>query len=120
MSCGVTKFVITKNVDNTFVFTMKQTGTTLPLDIQPSDTFTASLFSLEGDTLALSKALVVTDAPSGKTELVVTSAEADPLLKDRSSKTDRYYNRPTYRLVIDCKTVGNGDFIAKIPEVYVD
>ena len=120
MSCGVTKFTITKGVDNTFVFTIKADGTTLPLDIGPSDTFEATLFALGDDSVALTKPLAVTDAPSGKTQLLVTSAEASSLVSDKGAKTDRYYNRPTYRMVIDCKTVNNGNFLAKIPEVYVD
>lgn len=120
MSCGVNKFTITKGVDNTFIFTIKATGTTLPLDIDVSDTFDARILNLEDGSLVFSKALTVTDALSGKVSLTITSEEATILSSDRGSKTDRYYLRPTYKLIIDCSTLNNGDFIAKVPEVYVD
>lgn len=120
MSCNVNKFTITKGLDNTFVFTFKADGTTLPLDIQVGDTFDATMYTLSEGTAVLSKALTVTDAVNGKTSLTITSAETSTLVSDRGSKTDRYYIRPTYKLVIDCSTANNGDFLAKVPEVYVD
>ena len=120
MSCSTNKFVITKGVDNTFIFTIKATGSTLPLVIDGTDTFSASLVSLGNSGAVLTKALTVTDAPSGKVSLTITSSEASLLDSDRGSKTDRYYIKPTYKLVISCTTLNNGDFIAKVPEVYVD
>lgn len=120
MSCDVAKFTITKGLDNNFVFTIKADGSTLPMTIEPTDTFTASLVQLSDGSTVLSKSLVVTDALSGKASLTITSAEASSLVTDKGTKTDRYYLRPVYKLVIDCSTVNNGDFIAKVPEVYVD
>lgn len=121
MSCDVAKFTITKGLDNTFIFTIKADGSTLPMEITVGrDTFTAHLINLETGVTALTKALTITDSLSGKTQLVVTSAETTTLVSDKGAKADRYYLRPTYKLIIDCSTVNNGDFIAKVPEVYVD
>lgn len=120
MSSEVAKFTITKGLDNTFIFTIKADGSTLPMEIQGTDTFTAHLIKLSDDTTALTKPLVVTNAISGKTSLTITSAETSSLVSDKGSKADRYYARPVYKLVIDCSTANNGDFIAKISEVYVD
>lgn len=121
MSCDVAKFTITKGLDNTFVFTIKADGSTLPMTIvEGTDTFTASLKTLSDGSTALSKSLTVTDAANGKVTLTITSAETSSLVSDKGTKADRYYLRPVYKLVIDCNTVNNGDFIAKVPEVYVD
>ena len=122
MSCDVvTKFTITRGLDNNFEFTIKAQGTTLPLTIvDPGDTFDATLVALSDENPALAKSLVITDADSGKVSLTITSVEAAALVSERGSKTDRYYLRPTYKLFIDCSTTNNGDFIAKVPEIYVD
>jgi hypothetical protein len=121
MSCDVAKFTITKGLDNTFVFTIKADGSTLPIFIDPSDSFTASLVLLsDRSSVALSKPLVIKDANSGQVALTITAAETASLISEMGSKTDRYYLRPVYKLVIDCSTLQNGDFIAKVPEVYVD
>lgn len=123
MSYDVTRFVISKGVDNKFIFTIKQDNSTLPLNIVPEDTFVADLVNLETGTThagADNKPLVVESAPNGKVSLSMTASETSTLVTDKGSKTDRYYLRPTYKLVIKCSTANNGDFIAKVPEVYVD
>lgn len=120
MSCDVAKFTITKGLDNTFVFTIKADGSTLPMTIEAGDTFNAQLVNLSTGVADVTKALTVTDGPSGKVSLVITSTETSTLESDKGSKTDRYYLRPVYKLIIDCSTTNNGDFIAKVPEVYVD
>jgi len=121
MSCDVAKFTITKNLDNTFVFTIKADGSTLPMEIvEASDTFTASLIDLGTGVTSVTKALSVDNALGGKVSLVITAAETATLTGDKGSKTDRYYLRPAYKLVIDCVTTNNGSFLAKVPEVYVD
>lgn len=113
-------FAITKGVDNTFVFTIKADGSTLPIEIDSTDTFTAYLKKLSDDSIALTKPLTVADSLGGKVNLVVTSIEADALESEKGTKADRYYLRPMYKLVIECSTVANGDFVAKVDEVYVD
>jgi len=119
-TCLSDKFVITKGSDNTFVFTIKADGSTLPMEIVGGDTFNARLVKLDTEAEVLTKVLTVEDALSGKVSLVITEAEAELLQSEKGDKVDRYYLKPTYKLVIDCSTTNNGDFIAKIPEIYVD
>lgn len=116
----LSRFVITKGIDNNFVFTIKADGSTLPMEIVVGDTFTAYLKNMEDGTTVLTKTLTVIDALKGKVQLVVTEAEADALVSDRGNKEDRYYLRPNYKLLLGCSTTNNGDFIAKIDNIYVD
>ena len=120
MSHCVANFTITKGVDNTFVFTIKEDGSTLPMVIESSDTFKVHLVQLKDSSTVLTKQLTTVDALSGKISLVLTAAEVNSLDGDRGTKADRYYLRPTYKIVIECSTSKSGDFIAKVPEVYVD
>lgn len=121
MSCDVARFTITKGMDNTFIFTIKANGSTLPMEIEGTDTFKASLILLGTDNVVINKKnLTVIDAMGGRVSLVITAAESLTLISDKGSKTDRYYIRPTYKLLIECNTVNNGAFIAKVAEVYVD
>lgn len=123
MSCDVTKFVISKGSDNTFVFTIKQDNSTLPLAIEVGDTFIANLTAL-GDTYpypqVTDKPLTVDDAPNGKVSLLITEDDTLDLISIVGDRVDRFYLLPAYKLTIQCSTVNNGDFIAKVPEVYVD
>ena len=120
MSCDVANFTITKGVDNSFTFTIKANGTTLPMEIIGGDTFTATLALLSDGSTVLSKSLTVLDALSGQVLLTLTAAETANLISEKGTQTDRYYVRPTYKLLLDCHTTGNGDFLAKVPEVRVD
>lgn len=121
MSCYTDKFVITKGQDNEFVFTIKANGSTEPMAItEGTDTFEASLVLLSDQSVALTKVLDTVDALSGKVGLSITALEADALINGRGSAVDRYYLKPMYKLVINCNTVNNGNFLAKICEVYVD
>ena len=120
MSCDTYKFVINRSVANEFVLTIKQTGTTLPMEIEETDTFEAQLIKLEDDSVVLTKALTTEDAVNGKVNLAITLEEASALEAEKGPKVDRYYVMPTYKLVIDCNTVNNGAFVAKVSEVYVD
>ena len=122
MSCNIARFTITKGVENTFVFTIKANGSTLPMviDAVRPDTFQATIISLEDDTTFLDKPLVVVSEPNGQVSLTITAIEADLAVVDKGSKTDRYYSRPVYKLIIDCDTAANGKFIAKVAEIYVD
>lgn len=114
------RFVITKGHDNTFIFTIKADGSTLPMEIVAGDTFTATLRKLSDDTIALTKALTIESMLGGRTQLVLTEAEVAALESEKGGKVDRYYIKPMYKIVIECSTTNNGDFLAKVPEVYVD
>jgi len=132
MSCDVTKFTISKGSDNTFIFTIKQDNSTLPLTIENTDTFSAKLILLSDNSVVHTYPITTpttgsSDALNGKITLIIPSADTygvgsgtDSLVRDVGSKVDRYYARPTYKLIIECSTVNNGDFIAKVDEVYVD
>lgn len=121
MSCSsVTKFVITKGFSNEFVFTIKQDGSTLPITIEPSDTFTAVIKLLSTGEVAASIPLTVESALNGKVKLVISSVVANGLISARGAEEDRFYAKPTYSLILDCKTAANGPFLAKVPYVYVE
>ncbi len=125
MGCSSTKFSITKGSDNSFSFTIKQDNSTLPLVIESEDTFRATLSTLGPDSVnypeVTLKPLTVEDGgTSGKITLSIPKEDTVNLVADVGAKVDKYYIRPTYKLVIDCVTVNNGNFIAKVPEVYVD
>lgn len=120
MACTAEKVVITKLVDNVFEFVIKQTGTTLPMEIVAGDTFNATLVELGTDTAVLEKPLDIVSGVAGKVSLTVTEAEAGALTKKQGSEVDRYYLKPVYKLVIECDTQNNGQFTAKVDEVYVD
>lgn len=120
MSCSVDRFVITKGVDNTFVFTIKADGSTLPLVIENTDTFDYRLIKLDDDTLATSGSLTVENATNGKVSVFFSESVVNALELSKGTKTDRYYLRPTYKLVLICDTANNGNFLAKVSEVYVD
>lgn len=124
MSCDTPKFNITKGLDNTFIFTIKADGSTLPMEIVGTDTFVADLVPLDpADTTTGLSGIPLslpTNLLSGKVTLTIGTADTTALVSDKGTKTDRYYTRPTYKLVIDCTTTNNGNFIAKVPEIYVD
>lgn len=122
MSCknANEKFVISKGMDNTFTFTIKASGSTLPIEITPTDTFQAIFSTREDGTVILEKPLTVNDALSGKVDLIITSSDTDLFEAARGPEEDRYYLKPSYTLTLDCTTTANGSFIAKVPEVYVD
>lgn len=113
------KFTITKGVDNVYTFTIKEHGVTTPMTINPSDSFVASLVDLETEEIVLTKSLNV-ESTDGKVSLTIDEAESNTLVGDRGEEVDRYYLKPVYKIILECNTVVNGDFIAKIMEVYVD
>lgn len=117
--CGSNKFEINRNTTNTFVFTIKANGTTLPITIYPSDTFEALLCKLSDGSVVLSKPMLASDAPNGKVVLELTPTDTAALDTSRGAPEDRYYVRPNYSLVLNCNTVANGQFTARIEYVYV-
>ena len=53
-------------------------------------------------------------------QVVFSQLEANGLLAERGDRADYYYSKPMYKLVIDCDTVNNGKFVAKVAKVYVE
>lgn len=120
MAKRVEKFLLVKGKENEFYFTIKQNGSILPMVIEPTDTFVGSFILLEDDTtIVLEKDLVVVDPTVGKIKLVVTEEETANLISDRGPKEDYYYLKATYRLLLECSTVNNGQFTARINRIYV-
>jgi len=120
MTCDTSKFVINKGMSNEFIITIKQNDSTLPMIIEDTDTFVANLFELESNELELTTDAVVYDAANGQIIIKLSESEVNELVTERGEKVDRYYLKPTYRLAIDCNTVNNGNFVAKIANVYVE
>lgn len=116
----MSKFVITKGTSNEFIITIKQNGTTLPMVIEPTDTFEAKLLNMCDGELAATLTTNVLNTQNGKIKLVLANTDVDKLNVARGDKVDYCYPKPLYRLVIDCDTVNNGKFVAKINKVYVE
>lgn len=116
----MSKFVITKGTSNEFIITIKQNGTTLPMVIEPTDTFEAKLLNMCDGELVATLTTNVLNAQNGKIKLVLADTDADKLNVARGDRADYCYPKPLYRLVIDCDTVNNGKFVAKINKVYVE
>ena len=118
--CSLTRFTITRGVDNEFFFTVKANNSFLPMVIAPSDTFQVKLVRLDDNTTAdIDRPLEVVDATNGKLRFLVTEAESMSLLSERGQKEDRYYLKPVYKLLLEAATVNNGSFIAQLGKVYV-
>ena len=96
--------------------------------IDPSDVFEVILYKLSDDSEVGRVSLVenvngvvkVYNAPNGQILVKLYNALCDTLVKDKGTKADRYYLKPTYRLSIKANTVNNGNFVAKLKEVYVE
>lgn len=122
-----TKFVITKGIANEYYITIKQDDSTLPMVIEPTDTFEVKIFKLKdsalvatiGMTAGADGQISVYDSANGKLKIVLSDALVTALVMERGDRADYYYSKPIYRLVIDASTVNNGDFIATIDKVYV-
>ena len=129
MASKATDFTINKGLDNEFIFTIKQNDSLLPMVIEPSDSFKLMLFDLEDDSLITTLystysnsdgEITIHSAANGQIKVIMTEALVNRLKKERGSKAERYYLKPTYRLSIDGDTVNNGRMVAKIDRVFVD
>jgi len=127
MACTNDKFVINKGLSNEFTFTIKQNDSTLPMTIETSDTFEATLYKLEDNSVVgtanmtngMNGQITVYDASNGQIKLVLKDALVDTLELERGAKADYYYAKAMYRMAIECNTTNNGNFIAKVDKVYV-
>lgn len=119
-------FTINKDIQNEFIFTIKQNDSLTPMIIDLSDTFSFKIYDLDTDELfkevnmisSQDGVITIFDAANGQIKVVLNS---DPLFrKERGSKEDKYYLKPTYRILIEGTTVNNGLISAKVPFVYVE
>ncbi len=129
MASKITDFTISKGLSNEFIFSIKQNDSLLPMIIDPTDTFKLMLFNLETDLLEVTLyssnstsdgEITIHNESNGQIKITMNEALVNRLQKDRGTKADRYYLKPTYRLVIECDTVNNGKMISKIDRVFVD
>ena len=129
MATAVKNFTINRRLKNEFILTIKQNDSLLPMIIEYSDTF--KLTMLNRDTEVIEAVLDMDDTKSdghiaihndanGQIKIVMNPALTSKLEKERGPKEDRYYIKPTYRIAIECDTLNNGNFVAKIDDVYVD
>ena len=116
----MSKFVISKGGSNEFIITIKQNGTTLPMVIEPTDTFEAKLLTMCGGEVVATLTTSVLNASNGKIKLVLDDLVVETLKTEKGDRADYCYSKPLYRLVIDCDTVNNGKFVAKVNKVYVE
>ena len=114
-------FTIVQGIDNSFVFTIKENGTTIPLEILPTYTFNFFLRQLSDGTRVPIANLTNISSLGGKVELTIPITTAAGLVSERGPKEDRYYLKPTYEMIIDCDTgsSANGKFTVRMPDVRV-
>ena len=125
MACTTDKFVINKSMNNEFIITIKQNDSTLPMAIDPIDTFTVNFYNLETQKIEVSAStadgnVTVYDDANGQILISLAEDDVSTMISERGDKVDKYYLKPTYRMAIDCTTVNNGKFVAKIDSVYIE
>ena len=129
MATSVKNFTINKGLNNEFIITIKQNDSLLPMIITNTDTFKLTMFNR--DTEAIETVLDMDDTKSdgyitihnyanGQIKIVMNPTLTSTLEKERGPKEDRYYLRPTYKIAIECDTLNNGNFVAKLENVYID
>lgn len=129
MASKANNFTINKGVINEFILTIKQNDSILPMVIDSSDTFKLMLFNLETDTLETTLdstqstsdgSITIHNSANGQIKVTMNEVLVNRLKKERGSKVDRYYLKPTYRLSIDGNTLNNGRMVSKLDRVFVD
>lgn len=129
MASKANNFTINKGVINEFILTIKQNDSILPMYIDSSDTFKLMLFNLETDALETTLdstqstsdgSITIHNAANGQIKVTMNEVLVNRLKKERGSKVDRYYLKPTYRLSIDGNTLNNGRMVSKLDRVFVD
>lgn len=128
MTCTNDKFVINQGMVNEFTITIKQNDSTLPMIIDDADTFKVFLYKLEDNSLVSNITMTksddgiveVFDKNNGQILIKLSDILVGSLSSERGTKADKYYLKPLYRLAIECNTKNNGNFVAKIHDVYVD
>ena len=116
----MSKFIISKGMSNEFIITIKQDGTTLPMVIDAGDTFVSKLFKMSDGSEVATLTTTIFDASNGQIKVAIASEVVAGLSVERGDKADYYFTKPGYRLAIDCDTLNNGRFVAKVDKVYVE
>lgn len=122
-----TKITVYKGIDNIFDLIIKKNKSTLPLELTDSDIFKIHLIELATNTsvLTLTQAVsdvskvTITDKLNGKITVVFKASDIQNLKSIRGSSADDFYNKATYRLLIEAVTVNQGRFVATLNKVAV-
>ena len=129
MATAVKNFTINRGLKNEFIMTIKQNDSLLPMVIEYSDTFKLTMFNrdteaveavLDMDDTKVDGYISIHNDANGQIKIVMNPALTSKLEKERGPKEDRYYLKPTYRIAIECDTLNNGNFVAKLENVYID
>ena len=119
----MSNFTINKGMANEFIITIKKNDTILPIIISPTDTFKLYMYKLKDNslvkTLDLSDGIAVYDDANGQIKITMGQVLVDSLEIARGDRSDYYYEKPMYRIAIECNTVDNGKFVAKVNKVYI-
>ena len=122
------KFVIDRGMDNEYIITIKANGSTLGMQIAPTDTFEVRLYRKCSDELVAAIDMTedtngvvnVYQAAGGKIRILLKQALIDTLVASKGDKVDGCYPKSEYRLSVICDTANNGKFTAKLANVYVE
>lgn len=122
------KFVIDRGMDNEYIITIKANGSTLGMQIEPTDTFEVRLYRKCSDELVATidmtedtnGRVTVYHAVGGKIRILLKRALVDTLVASKGDKVDGCYPKSEYRLNVVCNTANNGKFTAKLANVFVE
>lgn len=116
----VTDFTVIKGKALEFAVIVKENGTTLPLVLDPTDTFTFSVVDKRTSVKYITdKAMTITDALNGEVTGVISAEESATLPVKKAAAEDYFIPRPNLRLVVSGNTVAQGEMTAFIEDVYV-
>ena len=122
------KFVIDRGTDNEYIITIKANGSTLGMQIEPTDTFEVRLYRKCSDELIATIGMIedangvvdVYHAPGGKIRILMKEALVSSLVAPKGDKVDGCYPKSEYRINVICDTANNGKFTAKLANVFVE
>ena len=122
------KFVIDRGMDNEYIITIKANGSTLGMQIEPTDTFEVRLYRKCSDELVATVDMTedadgvvdVYQAAGGKIRILLKQALVDNLVASKGDKVDGCYPKSEYRISVICDTANNGKFTAKLANVFVE
>lgn len=122
------KFIINRDIDNEYIITIKANGSTLGMQIEPTDTFEVRLYRKCSDELVATIDMTedangvvdVYQASNGKIRILLKQALVNNLIASKGDKVDGCYPKSEYRINVICDTANNGKFTAKLANVYVE
>ena len=130
MATSVSNFTINKGMLNEYILTIKQNKSLLPMIIDPFDTFKIILINRDTNTVEYeidstnltnpNGHIEIFNEANGQIKVVMNVAMTSTLEKEQGPKEDRYYLKPSYKIMIEGNTVNNGYISSKIKNVYID